>query len=350
MFRIGKVEFKKNKTVIIAEAGVNHNGKLKFGKRLIDEAKKAGADIIKFQTYKAKKLTTKNAPRFWNWKGELKKNGTQYDSYSNLDSFSKNEYRQLINYCKKKKIEFLSTPFDEESAEMLIEIGMKGFKVASSDITNHPFLEFLAKKKLPILLSSGASSINEIKEAVKIIKKCGNKNVLIMQCTLCYPTKPQDANLLAINDIKRNFPKNLVGLSDHTLGIEVASASVLYGVSAIEKHFTFNKKLSVPDHKSSIDKNELKMLVEGVNEKFLSRGYEKKIFKQEKEIVNWARESVVSIKDISPNEKLNTNNISTKRPSPKKNQIPANNFFNIIGKKTKRMIPKDRILKFKDLK
>ena len=106
MFRIGKVEFKKNKTVIIAEAGVNHNGKLKFGKRLIDEAKKAGADIIKFQTYKAKKLTTKNAPRFWNWKGELKKNGTQYDSYSNLDSFSKNEYRQLINYCKKKKSNF----------------------------------------------------------------------------------------------------------------------------------------------------------------------------------------------------------------------------------------------------
>ena len=103
MFKIGKIEFKKNKTVIIAEAGVNHNGKLKFGKRLIDEAKKAGADIIKFQTYKAKKLTTKNAPRFWNWQGELKKNGTQYDSYSNLDSFTKNEYRQLINHCKKKK-------------------------------------------------------------------------------------------------------------------------------------------------------------------------------------------------------------------------------------------------------
>ena len=175
MFRIGKVEFKKNKTVIIAEAGVNHNGKLKFGKRLIDEAKKAGADIIKFQTYKAKKLTTKNAPRFWNWQGELKKKGTQYDSYSNLDSFNKNEYRQLINYCKKKKIEFLSTPFDEESANMLVEVGMKGFKVASSDITNHPFLEFLAKKKLPILLSTGASSINEIKEAVRIINKSGNE-------------------------------------------------------------------------------------------------------------------------------------------------------------------------------
>ncbi len=109
MFRIGKVEFKKNKTVIIAEAGVNHNGKLKFGKRLIDEAKKAGADIIKFQTYKAKKLTTKSAPRFWNWKGETKKKGTQYDSYSNLDSFNKNEYRQLINYCKKKNRIFINT-------------------------------------------------------------------------------------------------------------------------------------------------------------------------------------------------------------------------------------------------
>jgi sialic acid synthase SpsE len=277
MFRIGKVEFKKNKTVIIAEAGVNHNGKLKFGKRLIDEAKKAGADIIKFQTYKAKKLTTKNAPRFWNWQGELKKNGTQYDSYSNLDSFNKNEYRQLINYCKKKKIEFLSTPFDEESANMLVEIGIKGFKVASSDITNHPFLEFLAKKKLPILLSTGASSINEIKEAVRVINKSGNKKILVMQCTLCYPTKPQDANLLAINDIKRNFPKYLVGLSDHTLGIEIASASVLYGVSAIEKHFTFNKKLlKSADHWLSIDPGELKKLVENVRTINLSMGNGKK--------------------------------------------------------------------------
>jgi len=349
MFRIGKIEFKKNKTVIIAEAGVNHNGKLKFGKRLIDEAKKAGADIIKFQTYKAKKLTTKNAPRFWNWQGELKKNGTQYDSYSNLDSFTKNEYRQLINYCKKKKIEFLSTPFDEESANMLVEIGMKGFKVASSDITNHPFLEFLAKKKLPILLSSGASSINEIKEAVRIINKNGNKKILIMQCTLCYPTKPQDANLLAINDIKRNFPKYLVGLSDHTLGIEIASASVLYGVSAIEKHFTFNKKLlKSADHWLSIDPGELKKLVENVRTINLSMGNGKKIaLKCENQARKFARRSIVANKNIAKGEVFTKNKIYFKRPGT---GISPSLLKKVLGKRAKKEITYDKLITFKDLK
>ena len=349
MFRIGKIEFKKNKTVIIAEAGVNHNGKLKFGKRLIDEAKKAGADIIKFQTYKAKKLTTKNAPRFWNWQGELKKNGTQYDSYSNLDSFTKNEYCQLINYCKKKKIEFLSTPFDEESANMLVEIGMKGFKVASSDITNHPFLEFLAKKKLPILLSTGASSINEIKEAVRIINKSGNKKILIMQCTLCYPTKPQDANLLAINDIKRNFPKYLVGLSDHTLGIEIASASVLYGVSAIEKHFTFNKKLlKSADHWLSIDPGELKKLVENVRTINLSMGNGKKIaLKCENKARKFARRSIVANKKISKGEVLTKNKIYFKRPGT---GISPSLLKKVLGKRAKKEITYDKLITFKDLK
>ena len=349
MFRIGKIEFKKNKTVIIAEAGVNHNGKLKFGKRLIDEAKKAGADIIKFQTYKAKKLTTKNAPRFWNWQGELKKNGTQYDSYSNLDSFTKNEYRQLINYCKKKKIEFLSTPFDEESANMLVEIGMKGFKVASSDITNHPFLEFLAKKKLPILLSTGASSINEIKEAVRIINKSGNKKILIMQCTLCYPTKPQDANLLAINDIKRNFPKYLVGLSDHTLGIEIASASVLYGVSAIEKHFTFNKKLlKSADHWLSIDTGELKKLVENVKTINLSMGNGKKIaLKCENQARKFARRSIVANKKITKGEVLTKNKICFKRPGT---GISPSLLKKVLGKRAKKEITYDKLITFKDLK
>ena len=349
MFKIGKVEFKKNKTVIIAEAGVNHNGQLKFAKKLIDEAKKAGADIIKFQTYKAKKLTTKNAPRFWNWKGEIKKKGTQYDSYSNLDSFDKNEYYQLIKYCKKKGIEFLSTPFDEESANMLIEIGMKGFKIASSDITNHPFLELLASKKLPILLSTGASSIDEIKEAVRVIKKKGNNKVLIMHCTLCYPTKPQDANLLAINDIKKNFPKNLIGLSDHTLGIEIASASVLYGVTAIEKHFTFDKKLlKSADHWLSVDPGELKQLVENVRTINLSMGNGKKIaLKCESKAKKFARRSIVANKNITKGEILTKNNIYFKRPGT---GISPSLIKKVLGKIAKKEIKYDKLIKFKDLK
>ena len=134
MFKIGKVKFTKNKTVIIAEAGVNHNGSMKFAKKLVDEAKKANCDIIKFQTYKAEKLTTKKAPRFWSWSGEKKSKGSQYDSYSILDSFEKRHYKYLIKYCQKKNIEFLSTPFDKDSVDMLASIGMRGFKIASGDI------------------------------------------------------------------------------------------------------------------------------------------------------------------------------------------------------------------------
>ena len=232
---------------------------------------------------------------------------------------------------------------------MLIEIGMKGFKVASSDITNHPFLEFLAKKKLPILLSSGASNIKEIKEAVKIINKSGNKKVLIMQCTLCYPTKPQDANLLAINDIKRNFPNYLVGLSDHTLGIEIASASVLYGVSAIEKHFTFNKKLlKSADHWLSIDTGELKKLVENVKTINLSMGNGKKIaLKCENQARKFARRSIVANTKIAKGEILTKNKIYFKRPGT---GISPSLLKKVLGKKVKKEITYDNLITFKDLK
>ncbi len=232
---------------------------------------------------------------------------------------------------------------------MLVEIGIKGFKVASSDITNHPFLEFLAKKKLPILLSSGASNINEIKEAVRIINKSGNQKIMVMQCTLCYPTKPQDANLLAINDIKRNFPKYLVGLSDHTLGIEIASASVLYGVSAIEKHFTFNKKLlKSADHWLSIDPRELKKLVENVRTINLSMGNGKKIaLKCENQARKFARRSIVANKKIAKGEVLTKNKIYFKRPGT---GISPSLLKKVLGKRAKKEITYDKLITFKDLK
>ena len=148
MFKIGKVNFTKKKTILIAEAGVNHNGNIEFAKKLIDKAKEANCDIIKFQTYKAEKLTTKNAARFWNWSGEKKKRGSQFDSYSNLDSFEKKHYKILIEYCKKKKIEFISTPYDLDSAKLLINLGLKTIKVASTDITNLQLIRYLLSKKI----------------------------------------------------------------------------------------------------------------------------------------------------------------------------------------------------------
>lgn len=349
MFKIGKVEFNRNKTVLIAEAGVNHNGNIKFAKKLIDEAKKSNCDIIKFQTYKAEKLTTKSAPRFWNWSGEIKKKGSQFDSYSNLDSFNKNHYKILINYCKKKNIEFLSTPFDKESVDMLVSIGIKGFKVASCDITNIELIKYIAKKKLPILLSTGASDVDEIKDAIKVIKKCGNKKILIMQCTLCYPTKPKDANLKAINTIKKEFPNELVGLSDHTLGIDIATASIPLGVSAIEKHFTFNNKLKKSaDHWLSILPKDLKLLKNRcklINDAMGSG--EKKVLACEIKARKFARRSIVSNYRLSKNHKIQTKDLSFKRPGTGLN---PKEIKKIIGKKLKKNIDKDYIFKLSDIK
>ncbi len=347
MFSIGKVEFNRDKTVIIAEAGVNHIGSIENGKRLIDEAKKAGADIIKFQTYKADKLTLKNAPRFWDWDGEKDKDGSQYDSYSNLDSFGQNEHETLFKYCEEQDIEFMSTPFDNDSADMLINLGMKGFKVASCDITNIPFIKYLAKKQLPMLISTGAANINEIGDAVKAIEEEENKKILIMQCTLCYPTQPQDANLNFINHIKEIFPNYLVGLSDHTLGNVIASASVMYGVSAIEKHFTFDKTLpDSADHWLSLDPLELKELVENVKIINSSKGSNKKIkLDCEEGTFKFARRSIVSSTKLSKGDKIDYSDLSYKRPGT---GISPKDYMKVIGKRLIRDIEKDSLLKYSD--
>tara|TARA_B110000967_G_C18901075_1_gene575159 strand:- start:7295 stop:8344 length:1050 start_codon:yes stop_codon:yes gene_type:complete len=349
MFKIGKINFTKKKTILIAEAGVNHNGSIEFAKKLIDKAKEANCDIIKFQTYKAEKLTTKKAARFWKWSGEKKKKGSQFDSYSNLDSFEKKHYKILINYCKKKKIEFLSTPFDEESADMLVSLGMKGFKIASCDITNFELIKFIAKKKLPILLSTGASNMHEIKNAVNLIKKCGNKKILIMHCTLCYPTSPEDANLLAINDIKQRFPNELVGLSDHTLGIDIATASIPLGVSAIEKHFTFDNKLKKSaDHWLSILPSELKTLKERclVINSAMGEG-KKKVLLCEIKARKLARRSIVSKSSMNKGEVIKLKDLNFKRPGT---GLSPSDVKKIINKKLKKNIKKDHLFKVSDMK
>ena len=347
--KIGKVVLSEKKCALIAEAGVNHNGSLKIAEKLIREAKKNGADIIKFQTYKANKLVIKKSPRFWNWRGESKKKGTQFDSYSRLDSFDKYEYSLLAKLCKKYKIEFMSTPFDEEAVDMLYNLGVNGYKVASCDINNYPLLKKIAEKKLPILLSTGASNITEIKQAVNFLKKNGNNKICIMHCTLCYPTKPKDANLSAIMELKKKFPKNLIGFSDHTLGINISSSSVLFGARVIEKHFTINKKLKKSaDHWLSIDPGELKKL--RINTKSLMESignYKKEVLKCELKTRLLARRSLVAKFNIEKGEKITLNNIISKRPG---GGIPPNKFNKLIGKIALKNIKEDEKIKFKILK
>jgi len=319
-----------------------------YAEELIKTAKRAGADIVKFQTYKANKLTTKEAPRFWDWDGEEKKDGTQYDSYSKLDSFDKEEYENLIELCKKYEIEFMSTPFDNDSAKMLVDIGMKGFKVASCDITNIPFLEYLGSFGLPVLISTGAANLEEIGEAVEILTKSGCKDVGIMQCTLCYPTDPKDANLRAINTIKDNFPNNLIGFSDHTLGTIIPSASILYGVSFIEKHYTFDKTLpDSADHWLSLDEKELNVLVKNLRTLEDSLGSEIKDKKEcEDGTHKFARRSLVAARAIKKGEVINENDITAKRPG---NALAPKNYYKFVGKVASVDIAEDKQLDFSDI-
>jgi len=342
-FSIGKVEFTKERTVIIAEAGVNHLGQMDYAEKLISAAARSGADIVKFQTYKADKLTTKNAPRFWNWEGEEKANGSQHDSYSTLDQFGEAEYLAMKSLCDKYGIEFMSTPFDFDSVDLLVNVGVKGFKVASCDLTNFPLLRHIASKNMPMLLSTGAAEIREISEAITEIKSVSQCPILIMHCTLCYPTKAKDANLLALNDIRMNFPGYLLGLSDHTLGTLIASTSVALGVRAIEKHFTFDKTLpKSADHWLSLDEADLTKLVLDVREieDALGTG-RKELLEAEKLAWAYARRSVVTTRGISQGTVMVESDFTMKRPGT---GLHSRNIVDLVGKRSLVDIQEDQIV------
>ena len=347
-FKIGQVSFSNSRTVVIAEAGVNHLGDMDSAEKLISAAKKSGCDIIKFQTYTAEKLTTKNAPRFWNWSGEVDVNGTQFDSYSKLDKFGKSEYQDLAKLCQQYEIEFMSTPFDSDSVDMLTEVGVRGFKIASCDITNEPLLLHIASKELPILLSTGASTIDEISRAISTIKSQSDSPIAILHCTLTYPTPDHDANLLALVDLKLNFPNYLLGLSDHTLGTSAPALSVMLGSRIIEKHFTYDKTLPLSaDHWLSVNEEEMADLVLKVRqaEKMLGVA-EKKILESELLARNFARRSIVAEREILPGEVLTEFNVAIKRPGTGASPYEVKNF---MGRSANKLIEKDSLILEKDL-
>ncbi len=325
---------------VIAEAGVNHNGSLIRAKELIRKAAANGADAIKFQTYTAGKLVTKSAPRFWNWKGEAKKNGTQYDSYSLLDGFPMKHYPALIRECKKHGIEFLSTPFDEDSALQLVKFGMKAIKISSSDVTNLPFISYLAKFKVPLLLSVGASTVSEIKEAVRTIEKAGNRKIVIMQCTLVYPTKVEDANIRVIPTLAKMFPRYVIGMSDHTLGTHIPPAAVALGAKVIEKHYTTDKALmKSADHWLSVDPADLKEMVTAIRDVEMALGTSKKyVIPAERDTYRYDKRSLVSACDIPKGAKITRAMLTHKRPGT---GIRPKYRDAVVGRKAKVHIPED---------
>jgi len=341
--------FKKlKKPYIIAEIGVNHECSLKRARGMILKAKKGGADAVKFQTYKAETLASKKSPVYWNTKKEKTK--SQYKLFQKFDKFNFKEYKILYFYCKKLRIDFVSTPFDAESVSKLKKF-VPFFKIASADINNFPLLVSVAKTLKPVLISTGASTISEIKRAVQMLNKNGAKSISIMHCILNYPTKDKDANLLMIKSLKKEFPKNIIGYSDHTLPDKnMSSLQFAYNLGAeiFEKHFTDNKKLSGNDHYHSMDYKDIitfRRFVENFNTKLGK--FTKKPLKSESKSIKFARRSIYSRTKIYKGDKIKNNQIICKRPGTGISPM----FWNkVLGKKAKINLDEDIQIKWKFLK
>tara|TARA_B100000029_G_scaffold465246_1_gene499794 strand:- start:1866 stop:2876 length:1011 start_codon:yes stop_codon:yes gene_type:complete len=332
----------KEKSLIIAEVGVNHNGSFKYAKKLIDIAKNSGADIVKFQTFDPDSLVTKFAKKAKYQLRNTKHKGTQHHMLKKL-VLKKDILKKLVKYSKKKKIEFLSSAFDIENLKLLIKLGIKRIKVPSGEITNKKFLEFVGKQKLPVILSTGMSYLKEVGAAIKIITNSGTpkSKITVLHCTSEYPAPINEVNLLAMKSIEKKF-KISVGYSDHTLGREVSIAAVALGAKIIEKHVTISRKFDGPDHKSSLEPNELKLLVNSIRKTEVALGSMQKI-PTKSEIKNSfiVRRSLVAIRSIDKGEIFTKQNIGAKRPGY---GISPMQIDKILGKKAKRSFALDELI------
>ena len=332
----------------IAEIGVNHGCSISLAKKQILLAKKNGAHAVKFQSYKAETITSVNSPSYWNRKFE--KTANQYELFKKYDKFGPKDYLELSKFCKKNKIDFASTPFDVNAVKFLNPL-MKFFKIASADINNTPLLESVAKTKKPIILSTGASNMREILDAIKILKKKGAKDIIILHCILNYPTKNNNANLDMIIYLKNKFKDNIIGYSDHTMpdkDMFNLTVSFLKGASVIEKHFTHNKKIKGNDHFHSLDANDLNKFFKNIYLlKTISGIKKKKAIPSEKISRLNARRSIVLNSNVKKNDKITVENIITKRPGT---GITADQWTKILGKRFKRDLDFDHILQWKDVK
>lgn len=312
---------------IIAEAGVNHNGNIDLAKRMIDVASEYNVDAIKFQTFKTENLVSKMAKKAKYQNNTTDQNESQFDMIKKLE-LDIETHKELIEYCKNKKIMFLSTPFDLESIDLLNDLGLEIFKIPSGEITNLPYLEKIGKLKKKIILSTGMSTLNEIESALNILRENGTKDITVLHCNTEYPTPMGDVNLNAMNTIKEKLNVE-VGYSDHTLGIEVSIAAVSMGAKVIEKHFTLDKNMEGPDHKASLEPNELKQMVECIRniEKAMGDGI-KKPSKSEMKNIDIVRKSIVAIKKIKKGEIFTEENIYIKRPG---NGISPMKWYEVLG-------------------
>lgn len=302
-----------NKILIIAEAGVNHNGDINIAKKLIDVASDAGVDIVKFQTFNAEKIASRCADKA---RYQLENTGIEETQIQMLKKLELNHemHVELIEYCDRKGIKFLSTPFDLESIRELDELGIDLWKIPSGEITNYPYLVEIAKTHKPIIMSTGMSNMEEIRAALRVLNENGAGKLSVLHCNTQYPTPYEDVNLNAMRTIKEEIGVK-VGYSDHTVGIEVPIAAVAMGATIIEKHFTLDRNMEGPDHKASLEPDELREMVLSIRniEKSLGNGV-KEPSKSEYENIVIARKSIVAKAKIKKGELFGVDNITTKRP------------------------------------
>lgn len=319
-------------TLIIAEAGVNHNGDFELAKQLVEVAAKAGADIVKFQTFKADKIVSKSAKKaIYQERNINDGDDSQYAMLKKLE-MPEEWHIELIKYAKEQGIQFLSTGFDHESIDFLDQLGSPLFKIPSGEITNKPYLRHIASKRKPVILSTGMADIEEIKAALEVLYENGieKKDVTVLHCNTEYPTPMEDVNLKAMLSIQDIFGIK-VGYSDHTQGIEVPIAAVALGASVIEKHFTLDRNLPGPDHKASLEPNELEAMIKAIRnvELAISGNGIKEPSKSEQKNVTVARKSIVAACQINKGELFTEQNLAIKRPG---NGISPMLWDEIIGK------------------
>ena len=329
---------------IIAEIGVNHNGSVKMAKQLIDAAVAAGADAVKFQMCDPDEMVTKSAPKAEYQKRE-KSAESQYDMLKRL-YFGMSEHKELAAYAKKKGVIFFSTPFSLKDTRELRALRMPVFKVGSSDTNNHPQLREIAKARVPVILSTGMANLAEVKASVAVLQKAGAKDIVVLHCTTAYPTDDKDVNVRAMLTMREalHLP---VGYSDHTPGTDVALAAVALGATVIEKHLTLSRRLAGPDHFASLEPKEFTALVSSIRrvERIMGSGV-KAPTKSEVTIAKVARKSIVAAHDIHKGAKITENNLNYKRPGT---GMPPSLASLVVGKRTRRALPADTILRPSDL-
>ena len=327
------------KTFIIAEIGVNHNGDIELAKRMIKKASQTGADAVKFQTFVAENIISVNAKKA-KYQEKNSKESSQFEMVKNLE-LTKKDFIELSKYAESKNILFLSSPFDIKSVDLLDDIGVPGFKIGSGEINNFELIKHIENKDKPLIISTGMSTLDEIQETFDFIE---NKDkLIILHCITGYPSKIEDANLKFISTLKRQF-KVPVGFSDHSPGIELAIASIALGACIIEKHFTLDKTLEGPDHQASLEPDEFKAMVTAIRNVEIAMGDgERKLCESELEIKNVARKSVVANCDIPKGSILDNTMLTIKRPGT---GIEPKYLKSLIDKKTKVDIKKDDLIKY----